>query len=58
MSLHENTPEGERTAESFHLVCAAVGLAHLVLGAFMLAWHIKGAADHRENRELLEARKR
>jgi hypothetical protein len=58
MSLHENTPEGERTAELFHLVCAAVGALHLLIGAGMLAWHLAGARDHRENRELLEARKR
>lgn len=56
MSLHENTPEGERTAERFHLICATVGLGHILMGAAMIFWHIKGARDHRENRETLEGR--
>lgn len=54
VSLHANTVTGEKDAEDFHLVCAAVGLAHLIIGAAMIAWHISGASDHRKNRKVLE----
>jgi hypothetical protein len=56
MSLHENTPSGEKKAEAFHLVCAGIGLLHILAGVAMIIWHVKGARDHRVNRTKLEAR--
>lgn len=56
MSAFHNNPAGERLATRAHVFFAGVGVLHVLIGIGIIAWHLRGARDHRENLRKLEGK--